>query len=541
MKYTNLYNQPVPQSKPLDRRQAANNAGGFVYQIDDWKRLDRFLILGADSATYYQKAADLTRENATCVLNCYDLDAAKTVQQIVSVSDEGRAPKNDAAIFALALGASHTDTRVRQLALAAMPQVCRTSTHLFQFVGACRGLGRGWGRTLKRAVAKWYNDKTVDSIAYQVVKYREREGYTHKRLMQTAHPDPGKDQSRVELYKWIWGKNKIISVLPDMLQAHLEAIEQDCTKKRRLELVKTYNLPWEALPTECNADPDYWAAQLPTIGLTALIRNLGNLSRIGLIKPLSEAENAIVSRLGNQEDIRKSRLHPFNILQALSIYSSGHGYRGSGAWTVSRPVVDTLDSAFYLAFKNVVPTNKRHLIALDVSGSMGSPFGGSTLSCRDATAAMALVTMATEPKTHVVGFTGGSGYYSYTGRGHQTTNAITPLNISPKKSLSHAIATISGLNFGTTDCALPMLYALEKGLEVDVFSVYTDNETWAGTIHPMQALRDYRKKTGINAKLIVVGMTATNFSIADPLDGGAMDVVGFDSSAPAVMADFARD
>ena len=93
---------------------------------------------------------------------------------------------------------------------------------------------------------------------------------------------------------------------------------------------------------------------------------------------------------------------------------------------------------------------------------------------------------------------------------------------------------------GGTDCALPMVHALEKNWEVDTFVVYTDNETWAGTIHPVQALRKYREKTGIPAKLIVVGLTATGFTIADPNDAGMLDVVGFDASAPAVMADFAR-
>jgi 60 kDa SS-A/Ro ribonucleoprotein len=48
------------------------------------------------------------------------------------------------------------------------------------------------------------------------------------------------------------------------------------------------------------------------------------------------------------------------------------------------------------------------------------------------------------------------------------------------------------------------------------------------------------RKTGIPAKLIVAGMTSTGFSIADPDDGGMLDVVGFDRAAPAVMADFAR-
>ena len=85
-----------------------------------------------------------------------------------------------------------------------------------------------------------------------------------------------------------------------------------------------------------------------------------------------------------------------------------------------------------------------------------------------------------------------------------------------------------------------MLYALDRGLEVDAFVVYTDSETWAGKIHPVQALRDYRRKTGIAAKLVVVGMVSNGFSIADPDDAGMLDVVGFDAAAPAVLADFIR-
>ena len=85
-----------------------------------------------------------------------------------------------------------------------------------------------------------------------------------------------------------------------------------------------------------------------------------------------------------------------------------------------------------------------------------------------------------------------------------------------------------------------MLYALEQGIEVDAFFVYTDNETWAGAVHPVKALQRYRQQTGIPAKLVVVGMTASGFSIADPDDSGMLDVVGFDAGVPAVMADFIR-
>jgi 60 kDa SS-A/Ro ribonucleoprotein len=85
-----------------------------------------------------------------------------------------------------------------------------------------------------------------------------------------------------------------------------------------------------------------------------------------------------------------------------------------------------------------------------------------------------------------------------------------------------------------------MLWALKAGVKADTFVVLTDNETWAGQVHPVQALRQYRERAGIAAKLVVVGMTATGFSIADPKDAGMMDVVGMDAATPQVIADFAR-
>jgi 60 kDa SS-A/Ro ribonucleoprotein len=94
--------------------------------------------------------------------------------------------------------------------------------------------------------------------------------------------------------------------------------------------------------------------------------------------------------------------------------------------------------------------------------------------------------------------------------------------------------------FGGTDCAQPMRWALERRLAVDTFVVYTDAETWAGGIHPAQALREYRQRMGIAAKLVVVGMVSNGFSIADPNDAGMLDVVGFDTATPSVIGDFAR-
>ena len=112
------------------------------------------------AARYYASEQKLTIENAACVLRCLTSGpdgAERVVGRIVEISTSGRAPKNDAAVFALALvrvqGAAQP-AAVR-LALDALPRVCRIGTHLFQFVAACRDCVAGAAR-LRRAVADWY-------------------------------------------------------------------------------------------------------------------------------------------------------------------------------------------------------------------------------------------------------------------------------------------------------------------------------------------------------------------------------------------------
>jgi 60 kDa SS-A/Ro ribonucleoprotein len=174
--------------------------------------------------------------------------------------------------------------------------------------------------------------------------------------------------------------------------------------------------------------------------------------------------------------------------------------------------------------------------------TMGSVAGVPGLTPRDASAALALVTAATEPRHEVVGFYAGRGGWKSKTRSAWSlgSDGVTPLPISPRQRLDDAVRTVSDLPFGGTDCALPMLYAIAQEREVDTFVVHTDSETWAGDVHPAQALADYRRVSGIDARLVVVGMVSNGFSIADPRDPGMLDVVGFDTATPELIADFAR-
>jgi 60 kDa SS-A/Ro ribonucleoprotein len=541
----------VPQTAPIPGSgQVPNSAGGFAWAVDDWARLRRFLILGSEGGSYYASEWKLTHENAKALERCLAEDGERAVDEIVRVSDEGRAPKNDPAIFALAMTAGLGDEPTRKAALGALPRVCRTGTHLFQFATYIEGF-RGWGRSLRRAVGRWYAAQPVDAIAYQAVKYRQREGVTHRDLLRLSHPaekvsagNPTLEVSdeHARLFEWIVRGGETEG-LPRVVEGFVRA-QAATTPAESAALVREFGLPREALRSEHLTEAVVWEALLEDMPMTAMIRNLATMTRVGVLAPGSDGTEKVVAQLGDGERIRRARVHPIAVLAALRTYAAGRGVRSANEWNPVREVVDALDGAFYISFGNVEPAGKRFLLALDVSGSMtsGSVAGVPGLTPRDASAALALVTAATEQHYETVGFFAGKG--GWTPRPKRRWKfwqlGLTPLAISPRQRLDDVVKTVSKLPFGGTDCALPMLYAQAQEREVDTFVIYTDSETWAGDIHPAQALRDYRQASGIDARLVVVGMVSNGFSIADPADRGMLDVVGFDTATPQLISDFAR-
>src|SRR5918912_212480 len=316
----------------------------------------------------------LTRENAQALERCLAEDGPRTVAEIVRISDEGRAPKNDPAIFALAMAAGLGDEPTRRSALEALPQVCRTGTHLFQFATFVEGF-RGWGRSLRRGVGRWYAAQPVEALAYQAVKYRQREGVTHRDLLRLAHPGepvsaghPTLEVSgeHARLFEWIV-RGTETDGLPRVVEGFVRA-QAAATPSETAELVREYRLPREALQSEHLTEAVVWEALLEDLPMTAAIRNLATMTRVGVLAPGSAGTAKVVAQLGDGERIRRARVHPIALLAALRTYAAGRGVRGRGEWKPVREVVDALDAAFYTAFGNVEPTGKRLLLALDVSG-----------------------------------------------------------------------------------------------------------------------------------------------------------------------------
>ncbi len=516
----------------LGETEVKNAAGGYVFAVDKFTQARRFLILGSEGGTFYVGEQKLTIENAKNLIECIKANGIKVLEMILEVSEKGLAQKNDPAIFALALACTFGNPETKIAAYKIIPRICRIGTHIFQFCDDINNL-RGWSAGLRKGVAKWYQGE-AGKLAYQLVKYRQRNGWEHKNVLQLAHPSAPTIEHK-SLFQWVTGKFEPEAKMrkgEELQKMHpMAKVFEETIKMGKgdvpaiIKNLQEFNLPWEALNTEVLREPKIWEALIPKMPLGALIRNLGKLANIGLTKTnLDDASKLIASRLENDEDISKSRLHPISILFAYDTYGSGHGFRGDMSWTPVRKIQDALDAAFYKAFKNVTPSGKNVLVGIDLSGSMaGKNVNNSRLSASQVSAAMALMLAATEPNYEFLGFCG---------------HPVEALKISKRMTLGEVTEHVRSVQGGSTDGSVPLSWALKNKIKVDAFVNYTDNETWCGEQKVFQALKEYRKSMGIEAKMITMATTGTGYGVGETKDEGSLDIVGFDSSAPQTATQF---
>jgi len=555
----------IPQSEPIPGHEAdmkENSAGGYSFAVDKWGQLRRFLILGSEGGSYYASEKKMVKENAKSALACIKEDGKKVVDIVLEIIKEGRAPKVDPSLFILALAHNSGDEKTKCYVKDKLCEALNIGTHYFDYFNNLKALG-GFTSSAQKAFSKIYNGLTLERLAFLLVKYQQRNGVTHADILRQCHIVPVDDAHELafayatgklkpkNLDKGLWekiivsgnelsgkGKNRkrvittktnyvAVDLLAFKIIEGFERAKLAKTEKEIIELIENYHLPQECVPTQFLNKPDVAEVLLKGMPITATLRGLGKITATGILKPFSENAKTVVKRITNPEILRKGKVHPLHVLTALYIYKAGHGLKGDLSWEPNQQIVDALDEAFYLAFKTIEPTGKNFYLALDVSGSMGwGNIAGSPFTPRVASVAMAMVTARSEKNYYLKGF----------------SHTLVDIPITAKTTLDDAICKSEKIPMGGTDCSLPMLDAMNKKLEVDTFVVYTDSETWAGrTCHPIQALDKYKNKMGIDSKLIVCGMMANEFSIADPKRNDNLDIVGFDSATPQIIADFARE
>lgn len=526
--------------------QKTNHSGGPSFKVDDWSRLRRFLIIGTTGGTYYQSEREITEECLELVDRCIEQEATRVVKLVIEVSTQGLAYKQQATLTTLARLIQSKDGKARALIASEIRTLVRTGTQLFMLVDVLNKTG-GWGRYKRSLIASWYTTADSRGLAYQLTKYPSRvvvekeTPWTHRDVLRHCHAYASSDELNA-LLAYAAGRTSAsdtsLSIMTlngsvkSVVEAkdgagveYLLAVEQAkaCTSvESLLGLIRQYSMPWEVIPTQFLSEVPVCEALLESMGLEATLRSLAKFTANGTLAAGSPGLSTVLKRLSDESIITQSRVHPITILKALCTYSAGRGERSSLTWVPNQELIRVLDSAFYLSFKSVVPTNKSIKLCLDVSGSMGWTNAAPNLSCAKLAAALALVTLSVEPSARVMAF----------------SNTPVALDIHPGMRLDQVMALTDSVNFGGTDCSIPMRTTPSDEL-VDAFVVVTDSETNAGAGSAAKELVKYRERAGVpESKLIVVGLTATNCSIADPNDPYMLDIAGFSPETPKLISEF---
>jgi 60 kDa SS-A/Ro ribonucleoprotein len=517
-----------------------NSCGKEVFRISPIEQLRRFMFLGTEAGTYYISERDLTKMNLECLESVLqdEGDRGKILDLVKEFSN--KAFKKDYIILVLARCCSfREDTEFRKSAYSVMLDVCKIPTHLFLFLELCEMFNKkynnssGWNKIHKGFICLWYIMKPLKELVYQCTKYKNRNGWTHRDVFRLCHIKP-LDTMYENIYGYfVNGKIETINYENNINidnRAIQYLIEYDKLKNTEdkefaIEMIKKWNFVREHIPSTLIKDVDVLNELSQNMPIIALVRNLNRLTLYGVFDKYPKTLLKIVQHLKDKEFIRNTGVHPLQFLIALKIYSSGKGDLGNLQWKPIRDIVQALESAFYSSFENVEKTNKRYLLALDVSGSMsccGNVSGINCLCSSEISCAMAMVIKSAEKNCDIMGF----------------AQRFKELDITPEISLENNLERISYLSFGATDISLPFLWARENNKVYDVIIVFTDNETNCNTLKPSAALNIYREKVSPSAKLIVIATSANNFSIADPTDKGMLDIAGFNADTPNVINEF---
>jgi 60 kDa SS-A/Ro ribonucleoprotein len=514
----------TPQSQPIPGREAEmirGRSGGFMFDAGIWQMLRRCLLIGTAKSTFYAGKHELTEDFVNVVQQAIAIDPARVAQEILYASD-GRAINNSAPILALVLLSMGEDKAAKTAFMEIFPQVIRTGSHFYEWLSYTKSL-RGFGKIVREAGKNWLSREDVKGLAYQLLKYQQRLDFSHRDALRLFHVKPPTVEHQ-QLFEWIVkGWKELPKEIPADALAQIwwyEWLKRNPEKTQ--EAIAKGHLTHEMAAPVGKMDKSAWQLLFNEMPIGALLRNLGSLTEIGVLRAdASKNLERVKSVLNSKEHLRKGRIHPLDVLKALKTYQSGGKLgRSQKTWTPVPRIVDLLEKALELSFDTLEPTGKVFMHAVDISGSMSwSVVQSAGLSCCEIATTMALATAKAEKNYAIRGF----------------STAFRDLGITAKDSFSSAVGKASNQNFGGTDASVAYNWMLKHKFKADVICFWTDSESWAGYKHPSQALAQYRQQVNPEAKAVYITLSPYQITLVDPSDPQSWDLGGFDPGIPQIV------
>lgn len=514
----------TPQNQPIPGREAEmiqGHSGSYTFDAGIWAMLRRCLLIGTAKSTYYAGKKELTDDFANVLTSAIASDPARVAKEIVYASD-GRSINNSAPILALVLLSMGESKEAKQAFQEIFSTVVRTGSHFYEWLSYTKSM-RGFGKVVRESGKTWLSREDVKGLAYQLLKYQQRQGFTHRDALRLFHVKPPTEEHH-QLFEWVVkGWEQLPKEIPNPALAQIwwyEWLKRN--PEQTSQAISQGHLTHEMAAPVGKMDKAAWQLLFEEMPIGAMLRNLGSLTQLDVLQTDGRANlKRLEAMLNSKERLRSGRIHPIDVLKALKTYKSGGQLgRSQKTWQPVPRIVDILEKALEMSFEVVEPTGKVFMHAVDVSGSMSWGVVDSVgLSCCEIATAMALVTAKAEKNYEIRGFATDFRY----------------LGITAKDTFSSALQKSSNQNFGGTDASVAYDWMIKNKFKADVICFWTDSESWAGNKHPSEALAQYRKKINPEVKAVYITLAPYQLTLVDPSDPLSWDMGGFDPGIPRII------
>ncbi|KYN05003.1 PREDICTED: 60 kDa SS-A/Ro ribonucleoprotein-like [Cyphomyrmex costatus] len=468
----------------------------------------------------------------------------------------------EALVFALAVCCRQNKSeKLRHAAYESVKKICASTPNFILFVKfvskLCREkelnyITQGWGHGLRKAINNWYLSKNPLDFIECVTKYKSRYGWKHKDIVKMAHPLGDSPESKMILKYIIHGLEKTKKDIADQVELpsnivdllkYMEEIEdfKHCEDEiRAASMLETCGFSLDHVPGHLLKSKEVWNSLLMSMDVIALLNNLQRIHNLGFLVINEPAVEKVTERLTNSEYIEKSAVHPALIFITLKNYQcSGKclTYEKRKVRELARrsippgfnpniKIMDALNEAFHLSFKNIQPTNLRYLVTISTNKSMeASTWQNGNMTGLETAALMALILLRSEENVTIA---------TYRNVG------IHPVNVFKTDSFEDILKTLKMVSLGSTNSSKPIFWATARSKQFDVFINIMD-QILQKHDESQERLKSYKEDLNLpDTKLITCALCSSSPYRREHYDRHVLTINGFDATVPNVIQAFVK-
>jgi 60 kDa SS-A/Ro ribonucleoprotein len=513
-------NKTVFQSvSSLPVANVVNEAGGKAYNPGPRHALAQYAVTGTFNGTFYATADEQLKNTLELAKGVDNEFLAKVAVYSREVGNMKDMPACLLAVLSL---------RNANLFDRIFNRVITNGDMLRRFVQIVRSgaVGRkSLGSGPKRKIREWLANRKPERLVFDSIGSDPSLGD----VINLAHPRAN-DEKQNAMFAWLIGKSPVAKVDDPkhqvdvrLLPAALQTLESFKANKDG----ELPNVPFQML-TALPLSDKHWTEIARTASWTMTRMNLNTFHRHGVLKD-PEMVKLLAARLSNKEEVAKSRVFPYQLLNTYLAVAKNE--------EIPMSLRLALQDALEHATLNVPAVGVPVIVAPDVSGSMTSPATGvrqgatSTARCLDVAALVASTMLRVNPETVVLPF----------------DTEVHKVALNPRDSVMTNAQKLA-LNGGGTNCAKPIEYANVNGLKADLFMLVSDNQSWVNSDRHAWALNHANgvvnawkvfKRNNPKAKLVCIDMQPYG-SVQAPDNKDILNIGGFSDTVFTTVANFVK-